>query len=288
MKKGFYTLLYLWLIILPLTGLAQSADEGSVTPRVQLAKVYDKSSTVDVSEYLVSEKFDGVRAIWTGAEFVTRNGNPIKPPRWFSRVLPQVWLDGELWTKHNDFAALSGIVRTANPADSAWQRVTFRIFDMPDQTNPFSIRYKNYQQLVRAINKPHIIGVEQHQFLSNQALTAFFERITKRGGEGVMLHLASAKHQSGRSSALLKLKPYFDDEATVIAHHPGKGKYHGMLGALKVKNNAGVTFKIGTGFSDKQRRDPPAIGALITYRYHGYTKNGLPRFASFLRERPQE
>lgn len=286
MKKGFYTLLYLWLIILPLTGLAQSADEGSVTPRVQLAKVYDESNTVDVSEYLVSEKFDGVRAIWTGAEFVTRNGNPIKPPRWFSSVLPQVWLDGELWTKHNDFAALSGIVRTANPADSDWQRVTFRIFDMPDQTNPFSIRYKNYQQLVRAINKPHIIGVEQHQFLSNQALTAFFERITKRGGEGVMLHLASAKHQSGRSSALLKLKPYFDDEATVLEYLPGNGKYQGMLGAMRVKNDAGVEFKIGTGFSDLQRKKPPAIGARITYRYHGYTKNGLPRFASFLRERP--
>lgn len=288
MKKGLYTLLYSWLILLNLPCLSQSVDEASISPHVQLAKVYEQSNKVDVSEYLVSEKFDGVRAIWTGAEFVTRNGNPINPPAWFSSVLPNLWLDGELWTKHNDFAALSGIVRTAKPVDSDWQKVTFRVFDMPDQTNPFSIRYKNYQQLVQVINKPHIIAVEQHQFSSNQALTAFFERITKRGGEGVMLHLASAKHQNGRTSALLKLKPYFDDEAIILGYLPGKGKYLGMLGAMRVKNEAGIEFTIGTGFSDLQRQNPPAIGAKITYRYHGYTKNGLPRFASFLRERVQE
>lgn len=287
MKKGLYTLLFFWLISLNLPCLAQSADKAGAIPHVQLAKVYDKSKTVDVSEYLVSEKFDGVRAIWTGAEFVTRNGNQINTPTWFSRVLPNVWLDGELWTKHNDFAALSGIVRTAIPVDSDWQKVTFRIFDMPDQINPFSIRYKNYQQLVQVINKPHIIAVEQHQFFSNEALSAFFDRIIKQDGEGVMLHLASAKHQNGRSSALLKLKPYFDDEAIVLEYLPGKGKYQGMLGALRVKNDTGIEFNIGTGFSDLQRQNPPAIGAKITYRYHGYTKNGLPRFASFLRERPQ-
>ena len=89
MKKGFYTLLYLWLFILPLTGLAQSADEGSVTPRVQLAKVYDKSSTVDVSEYLVSEKFDGVRGYWNGSAMLTRSGNVIPLPPWLQAQFDQ-------------------------------------------------------------------------------------------------------------------------------------------------------------------------------------------------------
>lgn len=286
MKKGHATLFCLLCVALSLHSLAAGVTSTKV--QVQLAKVYDDSNISEVSEYFVSEKLDGVRAIWTGSEFVTRNGNLINAPKWFSRVLPEVWLDGELWTKRQNFAALSGIVRTSNPVDSDWQKVSFHIFDMPDQRNPFSIRYKNYQQLVKVINKAHIVAVEQHQFKSNQGLSDYFERIIKQGGEGVMLHLASAKHQSGRSSALLKLKPYFDAEATVLGYLPGKGKYQGMLGAMRVKNDAGVEFKIGTGFSDLQRENPPAIGARITYRYHGYTKNGLPRFASFLRERPQE
>ena len=101
----------------------------------------------------------------------------------------------------------------------------------------------------------------------------------------MMLHLANAKHKSGRSNTLLKLKPYLDAEAVVIAHLPGKGKYTGMLGALKVKTPHGQIFKIGTGFSNEQRQTPPAIGSTVTYRYHGLTKHGLPRFASFLRVR---
>ena len=79
---------------------------------------------------------------------------------------------------------------------------------MPDSTLPFSARYKNYQALVKQINKQHIIAVKQHRFTSTAQLTAYFEDLTKQGAEGVMLHLANAKHKSGRSNTLLKLKPY--------------------------------------------------------------------------------
>ena len=101
----------------------------------------------------------------------------------------------------------------------------------------------------------------------------------------MMLHLAKATHRASRSDALLKLKPYFDDEAKVIAHLPGQGKYTGMLGALRVKNQRGIEFSIGTGFTDVERANPPPIGSIITYKYHGFTKKGVPRFASFLRIR---
>jgi len=42
---------------------------------------------------------------------------------------------------------------------------------------------------------------------------------------------------------------------------------------------------IGTGFTDAVRKDPPAVGTVVTYTYRGLTKNGLPRFASYLRVR---
>ena len=100
-----------------------------------------------------------------------------------------------------------------------------------------------------------------------------------------MLHLASADHHAGRSGDLLKVKPYLDAEARVVAHLPGKGKYRGSLGALLLETDSGLRFKVGTGFSDAQRRNPPPLGAWVSYRYHGFTKNGIPRFASFLRIR---
>jgi len=257
----------------------------ALQPDVLLAKVYDESKHGNIENYLVSEKFDGVRAIWTGDKFVTRKGNAINAPSWFTEALPQVWLDGELWIKRNNFARVSGIVRTKIPNNHDWQSVTYQVFDMPDPSIPFSTRYQNYSQLVEKLNLPHIKAVKQHSFNSLQSLTSYFKGVTTQGAEGVMLHLASAKYKSGRSDALLKLKPYLDAEAVVIEHLSGKGKYQGMLGAIKVKTSDGQEFKIGTGFSDVQRKNPPLIGSTVTYRYHGLTKNGLPRFASFLRVR---
>ena len=53
-----------------------------------------------------------------------------------------------------------------------------------------------------------------------------------------------------------------------------------------MRDDAGREFQIGTGFSDAQRAAPPAPGQRITYAYRGRTESGLPRFASFVRERP--
>ncbi len=101
-----------------------------------------------------------------------------------------------------------------------------------------------------------------------------------------MLHLADAPYMTGRSDVLLKLKPLQDTEAVVIAHVPGKGKYQGMMGALRVEMPSSKRrFLIGTGFTDEVRKNPPPVGTTITYTYRGLTQTGLPRFASYLRVR---
>ena len=107
--------------------------------------------------------------------------------------------------------------------------------------------------------------------------------IVKKGAEGLMLHRADSLYHSGRSDDLLKLKPWQDAEATVIEILPGKGKFSGMMGALVVKDKRGHIFRIGSGFSDNERRNPPQPGSVIIYKFTGTSKKGLPRFASFLR-----
>ncbi|MDP4984416.1 DNA ligase [Pseudoalteromonas tunicata] len=250
---------------------------------VQLATVYQ--NTVVVSDYFASEKYDGIRAIWDGKQLTTRSGHVIAAPNWFTERLPALWLDGELWAGRNKFEQVSATVRDNTPDDQAWRAINYLIFDAPDQQQPFSWRVQHYQHIVQMINQPFIKAVEQHSFNDNQQLQLFLDSITKQGGEGVMLHRKTALFKDGRSDNLIKLKPYMDSEAQVVAHVAGKGKYLNMLGALLVRTPEGIEFKIGTGFSDADRLNPPAIGAQITYRYHGFTKNGVPRFASYLRVR---
>lgn len=274
--------LILLVLFIALSGTAMAATEPM---RAQLAHVYNRATANDIGDYLVSEKYDGIRAIWTGQRLVTRQNNVIHAPAWFTAPLPDVWLDGELWTQRQDFENVSAAVRTQTPDDMRWQQVTYMVFDQPDSRLPFATRYANYQALVQSLGVSHVQAVEQRQFSSSQALDQHLNAMVKQGAEGLMLHLASAPHVVGRTHALLKLKPYFDAEATVIAHLPGRGKYTGMLGALRVTNAQGVTFSIGTGFSDAERANPPPIGSLVTYQYHGYTRNGVPRFASYQRIR---
>ena len=100
-----------------------------------------------------------------------------------------------------------------------------------------------------------------------------------------MLHHQKAHYKTGRSNDLMKLKRHDDAEAIVIGYIAGKGKYKNKLGSLKVKMPSGLIFKIGSGFTDQQRNEPPAIGSTITFKYIGKTVRGVPKFASFLRVR---
>jgi DNA ligase-1 len=86
---------------------------------------------------------------------------------------------------------------------------------------------------------------------------------------------------AGRSSTLLKVKSFKDDEATVIAHQAGAGRHKGRMGALLVRMADGTEFSIGTGFSDKERESPPAIGSIVTFRHQELSDGGVPRFPSY-------
>ena len=60
-----------------------------------------------------------------------------------------------------------------------------------------------------------------------------------------------------------------------------------MLGALRVRSADGVEFLLGSGLSDDERRNPPPIGTLITFRYRELNSRGIPRFASYHRVREE-
>lgn len=251
--------------------------------RALLANV--ANSDIDPAPYLVSEKYDGVRALWDGKALRSRAGNVIAAPAWFIAKLPKQSLDGELWIGRGQFEKLSGAVRKTKPVDEEWQQIKYMIFELPDAPGTFAERYEQIKQIVAAANFPQLIAVEQFRLPDNAALRRKLAEVVGGGGEGLMLHRADALYVTGRNDALLKLKPLDDAEATVIGYVPGKGKYEGKMGALRVEMADGKRFQIGTGFTDAVRANPPAIGTVITFTYRGLTKNGLPRFASYLRIR---
>jgi DNA ligase 1 len=266
-------------LFLPAWLIAKEGEKSDIL----LAQIYQRG--IDVTQFLVSEKYDGVRAIWDGKTLHTRAGNVIQAPAWFTKDLPKMPLDGELWMARGKFDALSGAVRKDVPIDAEWREISYMIFELPNTSDTFEARAKRIVEIVEKANIPHLKAVAQLRVKNDTELQKKLKQIVALGGEGLMLHLADAPYITGRSDVLLKLKLLLDAEAKVISHQAGRGKYKGKLGALLVETPEGVRFKLGTGFSDAQRENPPEIGSTVTYTYRDITKTGKPKFASFLRVR---
>lgn len=291
--------------IAALIGLSLSFPLAAEQPQLMLAKSlpsdqlnaahYSDDNQIHdiftVTDYLVSEKLDGIRAYWNGQQLLTKTGNIIHAPTWFYANFPSTPLDGELWIERGQFQALTRIVLDNEPDNLAWKKVNYMAFDLPHNSAPFSDRYRQLQALIEQQrdqnNQPlkHLQWVE-HKSLDNLAiLVQWLDIISSNDGEGLILHHKSNNYTFGRTEHLLKLKNHHDAEAIIIGYEEGNGKYQGMMGSVWVKTATNNTFKIGSGFNDQQRLSPPAIGTTIQYRYNGYTDRGIPRFARFIRVR---
>ncbi|HYM86027.1 MAG TPA: DNA ligase [Pseudoxanthomonas sp.] len=272
----------LLLLLSCLPSLPSHAGEP-VPPRVMLATDYRNG--IEVADYWVSEKLDGVRGRWDGQRLVTRTGQAITPPKWFTAGWPRVAMDGELWIGHGRFDEVSGLVRAGAADDRAWRRVRFMVFDLPAHAGSFDARVMRMRALTTAAKVAWLQPVAQFRMRNAIELEARLRQVSADGGEGLMLHRRGALYRAGRSDDLVKYKLFDDAEARVLAHVPGKGKYTGMMGALVMQLPDGRRFRLGSGFTDAQRANPPPPGSLVTYRYNGLTSKGLPRFARFQRIR---
>ncbi|QBF81498.1 DNA ligase [Shewanella maritima] len=241
-------------------------------PQLQLAKIYQ--SDMQLENYLVSEKLDGVRGVWTGTKLVTRKGNAIDAPDWFIAQLPKgVCVEGELWRKRDDFETISALVRTKQQTEhtqALWKQVKLMLFDAPCVDGNFAERYMYLKQL--SIGKANVGAIEQKRVSSNDELFDWLDDVVTAGGEGLMLHKMNARYFHGRTDNIVKLKPKHDAEAKVVAYTAGKGKYQGMVGALVVELEDGIRFKIGSGLTDVQRQSPPPSTVLSPLNIRGYQK----------------
>lgn len=115
--------------------------------KVLLAKNW--TPKIDPTGYWISEKLDGVRAYWTGTQFVSRNGNVFHAPEFFTKELPAIALDGELWLGRKQFQTAVGIVKTQSGAkDAMWRDLRFKVFDAPDIDGVFETRLEFARDLL--------------------------------------------------------------------------------------------------------------------------------------------
>ena len=231
----------------------------------------------------MSEKLDGIRAYWDGKEFRSKNGNKIYAPIWFINNLPPFELDGELWTKRDDFENIQNIVLDTNPSPK-WEEVTYNIFEIPNTKGNFEERLNKLEHWLENNPNKNIKIIPQIKCKNQEHLEIYLKELLDKKAEGIILKNPNKDYFQGRSDDILKVKKFFDDEGLVIAQNYKNEKFKSLKIELKNK----VVFNLGGGFSNQQRLNPPQIGDIITFKYYGFTKNQKPKFASFLRIRNKE
>jgi DNA ligase-1 len=232
----------------------------------------------DVTGWWMSEKFDGVRAIWDGENFLSRTGKILHAPDWFKEGLPKdIMLDGELFCGRGKFQQTVGIVRS-HAGNSDWSSVVYKIFDIVVAMIPVEER----QNMLGCLPiRNHINFVEQTKCLGLQHLYKFESEVLNKGGEGVMLKAPGSYYEHKRTKNLLKMKRMKHSTARVTGYTEGKGKHTGRIGALECMWDAytrWVEITVGSGLTDADRENPPQIGAIIKFKYYDITEAGKPRF----------
>mgnify|MGYP000166774392 CR=1 FL=1 len=255
-------------------------------PELLLAQTFDPDKN-DAKGWFMSEKLDGLRAFWDGVGGLwSRNGNRFYAPNSFTDHLPRgIVLDGELFCGRGKFHVAQSIVKSHAAGDERWKTVKYLVFDTPDNGSaPFEKRMDVCRQAIGS-NNAVVQLVAQEVCRGNAHVEEKLQQIVAESGEGLMLRQPKSFYEGKRSKTLLKVKPSYDAEAIVIGYINGKGRNEGLVGSLQVKMENGKEFALGSGMTDADRKNPPKIGAIVTYQFTELQPSGVPRFPRFLRVR---
>ena len=271
---------------------------------------------------LATPKVDGIRALRLGDDLLSRQFKQIRNQtirRTLVSLLPE-GSDGEIMVE-GTFQDVSSSVMSSSGSEQFEGKFTYYWFDYVknDPKKSYASRVEDIRQFV--IDHPEVLQHPQATIIplypvtltDMASVTAFEEQTLRDGFEGVMIRDPQGPYKMGRSGVkegiLLKLKKFSDAEATVtgvqeLQHNlnektpdgVGSGKRSqkksglvagGKLGSLTMVTNDGVTFNIGSGFTDKQRTElwhekESLFGKIVKYKFFETGVKNAPRFPTFL------
>lgn len=235
------------------------------------------------TEFILTEKLDGVRCVYVSTvngKFFSRQGQAFEGLIELEDECKNLPLgfayDGELLLENNNNLDSKDLYRETMKvvsSDKEKRNIIFNIFDMIPIEDfykgycniPAEIRKRNISDLfftpIWEINKKSFKYIKEVEVLyqgdNKQVIEEYLNKITKVGGEGVMINIAQAPYECKRSKNLLKVKKMQTADVRVIALEPGTGKNYNKLGALRVEfigpDNKIYTCSVGSGLSDEDR-----------------------------------
>jgi DNA ligase-1 len=244
---------------------------------VQLAnKYFDNPAKLEGKTFAITTKLDGFRLIAIKdssgeVKFYSRVGQLIEGlveiEAEMKKFMPcNFAFDGELtisdyfeMPSKDAYKAASKIIRLKG--DTPKTGLTYRVFDCMT-ADEFLTQKCNKTYFERRETLATFAGVAEHIEVlpvlyigdDTSEVITWLNKVTANGGEGVMLNLASAEYVWGRTWNLMKVKKFTSLDLEVVDVEEGSGRLTGTLGAIHVRYKDGNIVKVGSGFSDEERK----------------------------------
>lgn len=159
--------------------------------------------------WLAQRKWDGWFALWDGERLLTREGNAIAAPAFFTEGLPDFPLCCELVASREGANRTASLVRTRNNARE-WERAKLYVFDAP-KAEFFPDERDNVAERLKTVAADVVVAryaeITQTQTVRDRAhLRAMLTSVLSAEGEGLMISPPDHPYEAGRSDRLLKVK----------------------------------------------------------------------------------
>lgn len=254
----------------------------------------------DGTNFILTPKLDGVRCVLintVNGKFFSRQGqlfDGLYELENEAHNLPQGFVyDGELLLDKQGLESKDLYRETMKvvSADKEKTGLVFNIFDMlpiEDFMNgqcdtPASKRKNDLLELFTFNHPKHIKDVPMLYYGDDKdVINQQLERITKAGGEGVMINIADAPYECKRTKGLLKVKKMQTADVRVVGLEEGTGQNIGKLGAIQIEfeapNGQIYPCKVGSGLSQEQREEfwqdkNKLLGKIIEIQYFEISSN---------------
>lgn len=273
-------------------GYAQGAPVKTAQTSPMLAKSYDKEKHKVKFPCFYQPKLDGMRCIAEKSNgkvrLVSRKGKPIDTLPHINSVLEGIMdngdvLDGELYCHDIPFQTVMSWVKR-NQKNSS--RIKYNVYDIV-MNKPYKGRFKHLCNIIGHKGRGVVKTVYTDIVNSHEEVIEAHENQVRLGYEGIMLRWGNEPYKVGkRSSHLLKVKSFQDEEFEIIDAFENIGKQSGQC-TFTCKTNDGGIFNVKPMGTDQERcrywedfKAGKIKGKMLTVRFFEWTTSDpkVPRF----------
>jgi len=232
---------------------------------LSILRIKEWKNEDDPTGWYMCERKCGIRCYWTGTEFLSSKGTQYSPPKTFTAELPNIYLDGILYSEKETFGSVKNGLKNPN----FWTNLKFVIYDAPQINKPFMQRIETLKKKCHKINSSFIEVINYKKCHSQAHFLEELDACKEAGGEGFYLKKADVLYND--SKACFEARVMHQQIGEIIDDSGIEISGRSLKGSLKIKSQDGEQFCISVNQKRTKNLNKDAFqkGTQVRYEFCG-------------------